>query len=188
MNEIEGWFQTYANVDGVGRDGSETTNNYAEPLADPTELVIVASRRNSGTQIAETDAIHNALIQTKWHMTNILDAYTRHLDGPCAPVLKEAFLRRYTIGDRIKDKHIDSYSLAVLRYWGEFTGGKLEYVLHGSTKQLSVYDGDLVIMAGSQLRHGCGPLTGGSRYVFVQFYDMEPRHKRKWACHRDTKG
>ena len=74
------------------------------------------------------------------------------------------------------------FPLAVLKYWGSFTGGKLEYELNdGTIRALVVNGGDLVVMAGSQIKHGCGAmqtLQSGNRYASVEFYHVVANKKR----------
>jgi hypothetical protein len=186
--QLEEWFKQYADRGDVGRDGGDTTAQYAEGLADSSELVVVAGSRHGGREVEGAQGLATALAKEVHRMEQLLEAYCTQIDiTGGAPRLQEMLLRRYSVGDTVKERHRDTHSLAMLRYWGQFGGGALEWETKaGAVRRVGVGDGDLVVMAGSQLRHGCGAISEGSRYVLVAFYDLpeaagQPR-KTSGAC------
>ena len=54
-------------------------------------------------------------------------------------------------------------------------------VVRSSSQHTAVANGDLVVMAGAQVRHGCGTVESGDRYVLVEFYDVVASKKRSRA-------
>ena len=102
----------------------------------------------------------------------LMDAYTEELDTTMRPELQELLLRRYKKGDATDNKHRDTFSLAVLHYWGDFGGDNLEYKVGTQVASVPLKQGDLIIMCGSRIRHGCKESTSGHRYALVGFHNL----------------
>ena len=174
VGQIEGWFKKHAEVEGVSRDGGETTARYSEPVADATELVLVASTGRCGCsrEVDEAADIMVQLLNARQQMQRLVETYAQELDTTKTPSLQEMLIRRYREGDATRNRHRDTFSLAVLQYWGDFIGGELEYEVGSQVASVAVKQGDIVVMCGSRIRHGCGKLLSGDRYALVGFHDL----------------
>ena len=168
VEQIEVWFEKHTNVDGVSHSGNVTTEGYSENLDDETELVLVAS----GEEMVEATDIFARLAHPRQQMRRLMDAFTEELDTTMRPELQEMFLRRYKKGDATDNKHRDTFSIAVLHYWGDFGGDNLEYKVGTQVASVPLKQGDLIIMCGSRIRHGCKESTSGHRYALVGFHNL----------------
>lgn len=176
---IDSIFNEFCEVEGVAEDGGSTTSKYTEDVTNPTEIILVAK----GKQLDEVGGIIAQLTPIRHQMHSLVKAYSSQLDTEKGLTLREMIIRKYEQGDTVKEFHKDNHSLAVLRYFGKFRGGDLGYHdKSGKVHSVPVSDGDIVVMCGSRIKHGCRDIKSGVRYVLIEFYDLDtsvPFKKRR---------